>query len=166
MLLWITEAITCTRFRFRRYTIIDQFSHISLYSLHEGEVVNGCFRGHILLFERCVPKTYNSNRPLMVSSFSIVQACTIHPSHPPRRQIQAEEREYLTYRSYFESIPSTSPWPNRPPNRSPTHRALKGHQPLSAIHLRSAHQLALSARSIARQRSAWDRHGLLSELRL
>jgi hypothetical protein len=71
-------------------SIIDQFSHICLYRLHQGKWLKDGFEGASFLFERCVlggPSTpchpsHSSNVlgpriPLMASSFSIVPGCTI-----------------------------------------------------------------------------------------
>ena len=72
------------------FSIIDQFSHICLYRLHDGKWQKDGFEGASFLFERCVPTTYYPNRPpsahssdlselripLTASSSSIVQGCT------------------------------------------------------------------------------------------
>ena len=69
-------------------SIIDQFSHICLYRLHEGKWQKDGFEGASFLFERCVfrlcRRPCQSNIiylelpiPLMASLFSTVRGCTI-----------------------------------------------------------------------------------------
>ena len=71
-------------------SIIDQFSHICLYRLHDGKWQKDGYEGASFLFERCAFTLSSSchsshgsqycsepRTPLMASSFSIVPGCTI-----------------------------------------------------------------------------------------
>ncbi|KAH9038523.1 Dcp1-like decapping family-domain-containing protein, partial [Lactarius pseudohatsudake] len=76
-------------------SIVDQFSHICLYRLHEGKWQKDGFEGASFLFERAAYPPYGLfilNRAGMNDY--------IHPIHP-EDEIQAEG-EYLMYRSYPE----------------------------------------------------------------
>ncbi|KAI0305213.1 Dcp1-like decapping family-domain-containing protein [Multifurca ochricompacta] len=76
-------------------SIIDQFSHICLYRLHEGKWQKDGFEGASFLFERAAYPPYGLfilNRAGMNDY--------IHPIHP-EDELQAEG-EYLMYRSYPE----------------------------------------------------------------
>ena len=88
-------------------SIVDKFSHICLYRLHEGKWQKDGFEGASFLFERYVPKTYYPNHPLpahssilselptplTASSFSIVQGCTTTfiPSIPKTKYKRRKE---------------------------------------------------------------------------
>lgn len=76
-------------------SIVDQFSHICLYRLHEGKWLKDGFEGASFLFERAAYPPYGLfilNRAGMNDY--------IHPIHP-EDEVQAEG-EYLMYRSYPE----------------------------------------------------------------
>ncbi|KAF8267169.1 Dcp1-like decapping family-domain-containing protein [Lactarius quietus] len=76
-------------------SIVDQFSHICLYRLHEGKWQKDGFEGASFLFERAAYPPYGLfilNRAGMNDY--------IHPIHP-EDEIQPEG-EYLMYRSYPE----------------------------------------------------------------
>jgi hypothetical protein len=88
-------------------SILDKFSHICLYRLHEGKWQKDGFEGASFLFERCVGVLPSSWPPSHSSNISerriplTVMHDYIHAIHP-EDEIQAAEGEYLMYRSYPE----------------------------------------------------------------
>ena len=121
-------------------SIVDQFSHICLYRLHQGKWVKDGFEGASFLFERCVlggPSTpchpsHSSNVlelriPLMASSFLIVPGCRItYTTYTPKTRYNP--RGSISCTSLTPSSPpSVSPWPNRLQFRS----RLAGRMPIT-----------------------------------
>lgn len=109
-------------------SIIDQFSHICLYRLHEGKWQKDGHEGASFLFERCVLRLcrhpchpeLTSNIicldlpiPPTASLFSIAPGCTI--THTPSFQkTKYSRRENILCIALIPNLPpSASPWPNR-----------------------------------------------------